>query len=55
MILDKVTRNDNQGNRVQGYIYTGFFWQGGNWIWGDNSERGTVFIYILMFSVLVRL
>ena len=25
--------------------YTGFFARGGNWIGGDNSKRGTVFIY----------
>ena len=30
-----------------------FFCQGGNWIGGDSSKRGTVFIYILMFSVHV--
>ena len=35
--------------------YTGFFPQGGNWIGGDNSKRGTVFIYIFMFSVHVQL
>ena len=35
--------------------YTGFFARGENWIGGANSKGGTVFTYIMMFSVHVQL
>ena len=45
LLTRKCLSSFNQG------FYTGFFARGGKWIGGDNSELGTVFIYIVMFSV----